>query len=267
MHPILFQYGPITLRWYGFLIAIGFIVATWVFRKRAHRMGITEQEASNLLLLLFFSGVIGSLLYYVIWQWNEFFANDLREIFMIHHGGLVYYGGFIMACGVLWFWCKTKKRSMVSVADALAPSLVVGQFFGRLGCFMNGCCQGRECSHPWAVRLESPPEWAGIPLHPVQLYEALGLLDIFLVLLVLEKISRYPGQIAWAYVTLYSILRFIVEFFRGDIPHDIFGRFTLAQIVCILLFIVSWICSSRLAFLASKKIRAARAAQLKQSSS
>ena len=104
---------------------------------------------------------------------------------------------------------------------------------------------------PWAVRLNSPPEIAGIPVHPTQLYEAIGLLDILLVLFITERIIRYPGQVFLSYCILYSLLRFIVEFFRGDVPHTIFGHLTLAQVICIALFLFAWLASARLAFVAA----------------
>lgn len=248
MDPILIKLGPLTLRWYGLLIAIGFWVAYWLFQKRAARLGLKEGEIANFMLLLFVSGILGARVYYVIWNWKQFFAANPREIFMIQHGGLVFFGGFLAACVVLIFWARWKKQSIALFADALALPLVVGQAIGRLGCFMNGCCYGRECSYPWAVRLNSPPEIAGIPVHPTQLYEFVGLLDIALALVVIGKMARYPGQVALSYCLLYSTLRFVVEFFRGDVPHDIFGRFTLAQIVCMGIFLVAWFLAARLSY-------------------
>jgi len=248
VHPILIKLGPLTLHWYGLLIALGFLAAYGLFQKRAARLGLDEKEASNLMLLLFLSGILGARLYYVIWRWNDLFASCPMEAFMIHHGGLVFHGGFLAACAVLVFWARWKKRSLAALTDALSPPLAAGQALGRLGCFMNGCCHGTECHYPWAVRLNSPPEIAGMPVHPTQLYEFAGLLNILVALIVIEKIARYPGQVALSYCILYAILRFVVDFFRGDVPHNLLGHFTLAQGVAVIIFLAAWLLSARLSY-------------------
>ncbi len=258
MHPILFHWGPITLRWYCLFIVIGFLSAHWLFKKRAARLGLHENETSNLMLLLLLSGIVGARIYYVIWNWNvrfgdqPSFAESPIEILMIHKGGLVFFGGLFMATLALYFWVRWKNYAFAALADALSPPLALGHAFGRLGCFMNGCCHGRECNYFWAVRPESPPDWAGKSVHPTQLYEFLGLLDIVITLLIIEKIANYPGKVALSYCILCSLLRFVVEFFRGDGPHQIFGRFTLAQIVCLGFFFIAWLISARLSYRAAK---------------
>lgn len=252
MHPTLISFGSITLHWYGLLVASGFLAAYWLFKKRALRISLKEKDATNLIIALFLSGILGARAYYVIWHWNTFFAKEPIQILMIHKGGLVFFGGLIAAVAMLILWTRWKKWSFPVLADTLAPPLALGHAISRLGCFMNGCCYGRVCDYPWSVRLNSPDSIAGIPVHPTQLYEFVGLLDIFVALLVIEKISRYPGQTALSYCILYSVLRFIVEFFRGDIPHSIFDKFTLAQVVCIFIFLMAWLLSSRLVFVAAK---------------
>ncbi|MDD2707456.1 MAG: prolipoprotein diacylglyceryl transferase [Verrucomicrobiae bacterium] len=246
MHPIFLSLGPLKIHWYGVFVALGFLAAFKVFHKRAPRIGLDLNEAGNLVVLLFLAGIVGARVYYVILNWQDFSAHPL-EIFRIDHGGLVFYGGFLMSLLTLWLWCRWNKRAFALVMDAMVPALAIAQAFGRVGCFMNGCCYGRECDHFWAVRPGSPPEVAGHALHPVQLYETFGLLDIFLTLLVLEKLRRYPGYVACSYVLLYAFLRFFIEFFRGDLPRVILGRFTLAQGLCAILFAGAWIISTRLA--------------------
>ncbi|MBI4024728.1 MAG: prolipoprotein diacylglyceryl transferase [Verrucomicrobia bacterium] len=252
MHPILVQLGPLTLRWYGLLIAVGFLAAFWLFRARAARIGLDEREASNLLLLLLGSGFFGARVYHIVWKWNEEYAFRPAEIFRVPVSGLVFFGGLIAASVALILWARWKNRPIAPVADALALPLAAAHAFGRLGCFMNGCCHGSSCDYPWAVRLASPEFIAGVPVHPTQLYESIGLVDIIFALWVIEKIGRYPGQVAWSYCILYAVLRFVVEFYRGDVPHHVLGRFTLAQVVCATLFLIAWMFSSRLAYLAAK---------------
>lgn len=266
MHPIFVELGPLTIRWYGVFVALGFLAAFALFRRRAKDAHMDAETATNLLLLLFGAGLVGARAWYVARYWREEFAGNLREIFMLQHGGLVFLGGFFVAMGTLWIWCRAKRLPLAPVADALAPCLALGQFFGRLGCFMNGCCYGRPSDMPWAIAPNAPSAVAGIPRHPTQLYEAFGLLDITLALIFLRRIQRYPGQIAWSYALLYALLRFLVEFFRGDVPHDVLGRFTSAQAACALLFLVAWIGSARGALRAIKRRRDAARIAMAQAS-
>jgi phosphatidylglycerol:prolipoprotein diacylglycerol transferase len=242
--------GPFTLHTFGLLVAVGFIFAYRTFLKRAPKIPLTETEASTLMVLLLLSGVFGARAYYVIWRWNEEFSGNWREIPMIHHGGLVFFGGFLAAILALMVWVRVKRLKFTLLADALAPALVIGHFWGRLGCFMNGCCYGIRCEAPWGVRFPSvSPE----PLHPTQLYEALGLAEVYVALLVIEKIARYPGQVACSYLMLYSLLRFIVEYYRGDVPRELWDKWTTAQGISVIIFLGSWLISARLANLAAKK--------------
>ncbi|MCC7518448.1 MAG: prolipoprotein diacylglyceryl transferase [Verrucomicrobiae bacterium] len=263
MHPIFLQIGPLTIRWYGVCVALGFLAAFWLFRRRARPLGLGDDATTNLMLLLFGAGLVGARVWYVARYWREEFAGNFREIFMVQHGGLVFLGGFFAAMATLWAWCRVKKLPLAPLADALAPGLALGQALGRLGCFMNGCCYGRPTDAPWAIAPNAPSLAAGIPRHPTQLYEAIGLFDLAAALLFMRRVQRYPGQIAWSYALLYALLRFFVEFFRGDVPHDAFGRFTSAQVACVLLFAVAWAGSSRAAYRAAKARRAASRAAMR----
>jgi phosphatidylglycerol:prolipoprotein diacylglycerol transferase len=258
VHPILVEFGPLTIRWYGVFVALGFLLAFAMFRTRASRLNLEEEVSTNLALLLFAAGLVGARAWYVVRYWREEFADHLREIVMIQHGGLVFLGGFFTAMLVLWIWCRVKGQPLATMADALAPPLALGHAFGRIGCFMNGCCHGRPSDAFWAIAPNAPPQFSGVRLHPTQLYEAAGLLDIVAALLVLQRVQRYPGQLAWSYAILYSVLRFVVEFFRGDVPHEILGRFTSAQAACALLFLVAWLGSARAAYRAARARRAVR---------
>src|SRR5438874_1558810 len=97
MHPILFKHGFLEIRWYGFFAAVGFLFAYWVFRKRAPKIGLNDQDISNVMFLMFITGILGARIYYVIWNWKDEYAHHLSEIVMINHGGLVFFGGFLTA--------------------------------------------------------------------------------------------------------------------------------------------------------------------------
>ena len=119
------------------------------------------------------AGLLGARALYVISYWEEGFAGKpWYEVFMIHHGGLVFYGGLIGAVLTSVVYVKWKRLPPMKVGDALAPSIALGHVFGRIGCFLNGCCFGSACSLPWAVRFPAEHQTAGQPVHPSQLYEA-----------------------------------------------------------------------------------------------
>lgn len=263
MHPILFEYGGVTLRWYGLFAAIGFFAAYLLFKKRAVRIPLKEDEISHLMFLLFISGILGARLFYVIWHWkDQGYSQRPIEALLIHKGGLVFFGGFLMACLALSIWCRMKHLSLAKVADTLAPPLALGHAFGRLGCFMNGCCYGKECKYFWGIYPPFPPEVIG-PIHPTQLYEVAALLYLAFILIIIERMARYPGQIALAYCMIYALFRFFIEFFRGDVPHAYLdGRATLAQIICIIMFFAAWFTSSRIAYLTAVKRRKQAAANI-----
>jgi phosphatidylglycerol:prolipoprotein diacylglycerol transferase len=246
VHPICITLGPLEIRWYGVCIALGLLLGHRLFQKRAPRLGLDATEASNFIILLFLSGILGARFYYVILNWQaEFSSKPFDEVFRIDKGGQVFYGGFLGALLFLFWWCRWKKRSFADLADALVPPLAMGQALGRVGCFMNGCCFGSPCDHFWAV--PPPAGVVGSWVHPVQLYEVIGLLDIFVALLVIEKLKRFPGYTACSYVILYSILRFVVEFFRGDISRPLPGHLTIAQGLSIAMLICAWILTVKLA--------------------
>jgi phosphatidylglycerol---prolipoprotein diacylglyceryl transferase len=248
MHPILFEHWGITLRWYGLFAAIGFFAAYFLFRTRANRIPLNENQTSNLMLLLFFSGILGARVFYVVWHWNDQgYGSHPIEILMIQKGGLVFFGGFFLACVALYFWCNYRQLSFGKVTDTLAPALALGHAFGRLGCFMNGCCYGLKCRYFWGVYLNLPAQGVNGPLHPTQIYEFTGLLCLALILIIIERRAYYPGQVALAYCLIYSMLRFFVEFFRGDVPHSYFVKLTLAQVVSLSVFFVAWVIYSKIA--------------------
>jgi phosphatidylglycerol:prolipoprotein diacylglycerol transferase len=163
------------------------------------------------------SALLGARLFYIIVEYKYFSAAPL-EIFKFWKGGLVFYGGLIVAVLVSLWYLKRHQMPVWRVADVLAPSIALGQGIGRWGCFFAGCCYGVKTDVSWAVTFADPRSLApqGIPLHPTQIYLSLNALFIFAFLLWLTKRKKFDGQIFWAYGILYSIGRFVIEYFRGD---------------------------------------------------
>jgi phosphatidylglycerol:prolipoprotein diacylglycerol transferase len=137
-------------------------------------------------------------------------------------------------------YLKKHKMQLWAVADILAPSLALGQAIGRWGCFFAGCCYGRETDVPWAITFTDGKSLAplGIALHPTQIYLSFNALVIFGILLWLSKRKSFDGQIIWIYGILYSIGRFIIEFYRND-DRGVVGVFSTSQIIGIIVFVVS----------------------------
>ncbi len=240
MHPIFLNLGPLTIRWYGVMAAIGFLLATTLITMNRKRADMSDNQASTLVFIAIIGGVLGARIFYVIQNWSTQFRGNFLEMFRIDHGGLVFYGGFFLAAVGIIVYCRKSKLDMVRVLDVFTPAMAMGHAMGRIGCFLNGCCYG-NVTHSWlGVHYpEGTAPWnkfSGAPLHPVQLYEACGNILLAGVMFILLRRTKRGVPIT-LYLTLYGILRFSDEFFRGD--HSYYqlwlGIFTPAQAIGLLL--------------------------------
>jgi phosphatidylglycerol:prolipoprotein diacylglycerol transferase len=232
VHPIAFQIGSLTIHWYGVMVALAFLAGLWTATRRCVKDGLRPESMADLGPWLIVAGVVGARALYVITYWRESFAGQpWWEVFMIHHGGLVFYGGLIAAVLSAVVYVKWKKLPPMKVGDALAPSIALGHVFGRLGCFLNGCCYGSACALPWAVHFPTAHETGGAGVHPTQLYEAGLNLVLYAGLAWLHRRKRFDGQVFGLYLIAYALLRVGVEIFRGDYGAHRIGAFTPGQVV------------------------------------
>ncbi len=241
MHPILFKIGPITIYTYGVLIATAFFLGLALAARQARVEGEDPQKIMDLSFYILISAIVGSRLLYIVVEYKEYISNPLR-IFKVWEGGLVFYGGFIMAMAVVIIYIRKHEMNLWKVGDILAPSVAIGQGVGRLGCFFAGCCYGRETDVSWAVIFKDPNTLApmDVHLHPTQLYDSANGFIIFAILLILRKFKKFDGQLFWTYTLLYAVGRFIVEIFRGDERGFVIESFlSTSQFIAIPLFIVS----------------------------
>ncbi len=240
MHPILFKIGPITIYSYGLFIASAVFLAFGVIMKEARRKNLDPKIASDLGFYVIIMGIIGSRLGYVIIAPKEFIEDPLL-IIKIWKGGLVFLSGFILAFVFCILFLRKKKQPIWEWLDTFAFGLPLGQFVGRIGCFMAGCCYGKVCNYPWAVKFHDPFSLApiNVPLHPTELYHSLAGLLTFLILLFSRKKLR-RGQTFLLLVILYSLFRFTIEFYRGD-PRPYLGPLSITQWLCVPMFILSCI--------------------------
>lgn len=213
MCPILFHFGPVTVYSYGLMFAVAVIAATWLLSRDAARQGISGEVIYDLAFWVVVSGIAGARVYYLL-LYPETFQDNWLEIFMLQKGGLAFQGGFIAAVPTVLIFFKRKKLPPLMMLDLMAPYGALAHGIGRVGCFLNGCCFGREAgaSVPWGLYF--PVHDAR--LHPTQLYETFGLFVVYFILRMIQKRPHAAGTIFAFYLMLAGIERFIVEFFRAD---------------------------------------------------
>jgi phosphatidylglycerol:prolipoprotein diacylglycerol transferase len=260
MHPILFEIprieflnwviGPIPIRLYGLMIGLGFILGIALAARQAKKEGVNPDRVLDLGVYMLLTAIVGSRLLFVLTNLREF-ADKPLEAFALWKGGLVFYGGLLAAVPVGIWYVKRHGLPVWKTADIMAPSIALGQAFGRLGCFFAGCCFGAPCSGPVCITFSDPHALAplGVPLFPTQLMEAAGSLLIFGALLLLRRTKKFDGQLFWLYALLYAVLRFIIEFFRGDAARGLYfgDSISTSQIIAVGMLALSGFMMWRLA--------------------
>lgn len=220
MHPILVEIGSFTVRWYGVMIATGILMGIWLAGREGVRKGFEKQNIYDFVFYVILAGIIGARIYYVLFSDLDYYLADPLKILALWEGGLAIHGAILGGVlAAIWYTWK-KKLPLWRWLDTFAPSLILGQAIGRIGCFFNGDAHGSPTNLPWG--LVFPPEtcagqmFPGQALHPTQLYELGFNLAIFLVLWHLRKKSFFDGFLFLIYTVLYSSIRIFVESFRGD---------------------------------------------------
>jgi phosphatidylglycerol:prolipoprotein diacylglycerol transferase len=249
MHPVVVG----SLHTYGVAIAIAFLVAIAVGTRTAGRTGLDADKVRDLCFWLLVSSLVGSRLLFIVTNIPDYIRlcreqHDCTRALRVWEGGLVFYGGFFAALATAAWYMRRYAMPFWRVADVLAPSVALGHFFGRLGCFAAGCCWGKESHLAWAVRF--PPSSlvyqdyvargalaanaaSTPPLHPVQLYEAGADLALFLALYLYGRRKRFDGQVLAAYLVGYGALRFAVELVRGDDARKFVGPLSTSQLIAL----------------------------------
>lgn len=222
MHPLLFELNlgflHIPFHTYGLLIAIGFLCGIAVVRNLSVKSQMNPDINADLAFWLLFYGFIGARILFIITR-LEFFMENPLDMFKVWEGGLVFFGGLILATAYAFYYFKKHKLNVWKMLDVLAPGLVIAHAFGRLGCMAAGCCYGRPTGEPWGIRLNSElvdDAYKNIPLHPTQLYESVSLFILFAGMMYIFRTKKFDGQVGLTYFILYPIIRSIIEIYRGD---------------------------------------------------
>jgi len=232
MYPELFRIGSFPVHAYGVFLALAFLSAILLTVRLGARDGLPKEKIYDLCLWMLLASLIGSKILMLFTE-PEYRGDpwQLISLDFLRSGG-VFYGGLIGAVITGYLMMRRYKLPWWKTADACAPGIALGSFFGRQGCFAAGCCWGKPTTLPWGVRFsELGHEITGVPidahLHPTQLYESLSMLLVFFLLLWLHKRRRFEGQAILVYAVLYSLIRFLIEFVRDDPRGDIMGLTTL----------------------------------------
>ncbi len=239
MFPTLLKLGPVTLHSYGLMLAIAFLVTLYLVQRDAAKFGLDPNALTDMCFWTLLAGILGARFLHIV-MYPKFYAlTDPIGWIAIWNGGLVFQGGLVAGILFCYFYLRAKRIDKWLVADVGLPYLAVGHALGRLGCFLNGCCYGKTTSSIFGIRFPRVPHniaeeatgspayldqfgahgtelWAR-PVHPTQLYEFVGLLLMCLFLLALRKYWHpFRGFMLAAYIVAYGLLRFFIEFFRGD---------------------------------------------------
>lgn len=258
MHPVLIDFGfsvggiPVRLYSYGVCMVLGLALAVVLFVHRS-RHNHELFDLWILALVTFVAGLIGSKLLFIVanlGHYRSFSGFPVREYFM---SGMVWYGGVLLGVPAALVYALVRRMRFLELFDAAAPAMSIGHLWGRVGCFMAGCCYGAPTDLPWAVSFlprsvafSEMIEEDLIPIgstttlavHPTQLYEAIAEVFILASLLVFYRYRRFSGQVAGLYFVLYALMRFGVEFTRGDTYRGSLAGLSTSQLISIPLLLL-----------------------------
>jgi len=266
VYPILFNIGSLSVHTYGLMMALGFLTALYFVQRDAKKANIDANVIADLGFWALLIGLAGSRLLHIIMFHDEYSWSDPIGWIAVWRGGLVFQGGPPPAILFTYWYLKRKNIDFWSTIDIAFPYLALGHAFGRIGCFLNGCCYGKPTTMPWAVRFPRVPfdvtkeatgspayldhlnqssklslndQWS-LPIHPTQLYEFLALLCICLLLLTLrKKWHPFAGFTMPVYFILYGLWRFFNESLRGDHNPTRLFSFTDQQVFSLVFALLS----------------------------
>ncbi len=231
MHKDLFAIGPLTVHGYGLMIAIGIVAAVIIGTIRAKRRNLKKEMILDIALIAVIAGLMGAKILYIITDWSNFIKDPLEGL----TEGFVVYGGIITGVLGIILYCRHKKVAFSDYFDIVMPSVAIAQGFGRIGCFLAGCCYGIEYSGPLCLRFPADSlAPSGVDLFPSQLVMAVGDFLIGIILILISTKMKYSGFTGALYLVLYPVGRFLIEFLRSD-DRGWIGPFSTSQFISIIM--------------------------------
>ncbi len=228
----LFSIGSFTVHGYGLMIAIGVIAAYLVGTRRAKRYDLDPEQVFDLVLFGVLGGFLCAKILYLITILDQ--VIDDPSVILDTADGFVVYGGIIGGIFTGWVVCRIKKLHFLKYLDLLVPSIALAQGFGRIGCLLAGCCYGKETASALSITFtDSSFAPNGVALIPTQIYSSILDFLHFGLLCFLARRNKVPGRISAFYLIFYSVGRFILEFFRGDLIRGSVGALSTSQFIAI----------------------------------
>jgi phosphatidylglycerol:prolipoprotein diacylglycerol transferase len=218
VHPVLFKIGSFTVYTYGFCIALGAVLGFFYMNRQGKKLfGLTFEQTNNLFLLLLIAGFVGGKFFLIFEDPQRYLTNPSN---FFSGSGFVFYGSLLFCIPTMLFFFKKNNIPTLAMLDVMAVVTCIVHGFGRIGCFMAGCCYGTETHAAWGVVFTNPACQANplnTPLHPTQVYEGAFIFSLLGLLLFLRKSKSFDGQLFLIYLMVYATGRGIIELFRGDI--------------------------------------------------
>jgi len=239
--PVILHSGNFELRWYGVMIMLAAVAGIIILLRRGVSKGISRDDIYSLIPWVFIGGLAGARLFHVADNLRYYLKNPLL-ILQFQQGGLAIWGALLGGAIAAIIYCRVRKLSLIRMADAAVPALLVAQIIGRVGCIINGDSYGSLTSLPWGFIYTNPgalipSSYWGLPTHPYPVYEMLWNGIILLVLLKLEHVFKKDGMMFFSYLVLYAVGRFILTFVRQE--NTWFWGLQEAQVLALAIFFIS----------------------------
>ncbi len=219
MHPKIVSFGDFALYSYGLLIMTGAILGYLYLRRTAHReLGVNPDKVQMLAVWIIFAAFVGGKLFFYF-EKPSFYFSPPSNMLVNFRTGFVFYGSLLFALPVAFWYFRREKWQVWPMLDLLAITATIVHGFGRMGCFLAGCCYGLPSDQAWAVTFTDEASKAPLheALHPTQLYSVMLIGSIAAVLMMLKRHRRFEGQLFFIYIALYAGGRAVIEIFRGDL--------------------------------------------------
>jgi phosphatidylglycerol:prolipoprotein diacylglycerol transferase len=243
MYPIFYPSPHIHIPIYLVVMSLAFTISIIYAYKRSIQLNLPPKISTEISIAVMIGAFFGARFFHIIFEYPQYYLENPMEIFKFYKGGFVFYGGLFGGLLFSYLYVKKIKQNFLNWLDCFALVLPVGYMIGRVGCIFAGCCYGKECSLPWAIRfpvgVEAPPH---VPLHPTQIYSILIEFIIWMILVFIEK-KKDPklksGQLFFIWLLAHGIGRLIVEQFRGDFRGEPILGLSISSLLSIALVFIS----------------------------